>query len=611
MSISKKNSIAPLPVTSRGRAIQLDADPKGKNFLYVNGRSVIIRDLANPELSKEYTQHNCNVNVARYAPTGFYIASGDIHGNVRIWDTLGEENILKSELPVFAGKVNDIAWDFESKRIIAVGEGKETFGRSFLFDTLSSVGEISGHTKAANSISIRSGRPLRAVSGADDNTVIFYTGVPFKFNKTIRDHSSFVQSVRYSPNGDFFATAGSDGKLFLYEGKEGNLVADLSTKDNAHSGGIFSLSWSADSKQLLSSSADRTTKLWDISAQSVVQTWEFGSTFQEQQVGNLWSGDYKLSVSLNGDINYLDATSGSITKTITGHQKGITSIAISDDRKTFWSGSYDGVINKWNIEKPIAEPLKGDVHQNQIQSISPIGKDDIITIGLDDSVREAINGEVTTVTSSASAPKGGSVLKDKTVIVLANQNIVAVHKPIGSKPHTFKVPFEASALTVSPNEEHVLIGAEDGKIHVYKTSDILAESGEKISAAAVNVISSQSAIITSFSYSPDGSSVAVSDSNRKIYVYDSATFDVKLDAWVYHTAKILTVTWSPDGKHAASGGIDSNLEVWSVEFPKKHINFRNAHINGITSVAWVDDNTVITGGGDSLIKTWEIKHVTA
>lgn len=49
----------------------------------------------------------------------------DIHGNVKIWDMTQEEHLVKTETKVFSGKVADIGWDSESKRIIAVGEGKD------------------------------------------------------------------------------------------------------------------------------------------------------------------------------------------------------------------------------------------------------------------------------------------------------------------------------------------------------------------------------------------------------------------------------------------------------------------------------------------------------
>ena len=69
----------PLPATERGRPTVLGEDPNGVNFLYTNGRSVIIRNLANPESCSEYVEHAQNVTVARYAPSGNYIASAGLH----------------------------------------------------------------------------------------------------------------------------------------------------------------------------------------------------------------------------------------------------------------------------------------------------------------------------------------------------------------------------------------------------------------------------------------------------------------------------------------------------------------------------------------------------
>jgi len=45
MSYTRKSIYAVLPSTTRGQPTQLSGDPKGKNFLYTNGRSVIIRDI--------------------------------------------------------------------------------------------------------------------------------------------------------------------------------------------------------------------------------------------------------------------------------------------------------------------------------------------------------------------------------------------------------------------------------------------------------------------------------------------------------------------------------------------------------------------------------------
>lgn len=49
----------------------------------------------------------------------------DVSGKLRIWDTTQKEHLLKYEYQPFAGKIKDIAWTEDSKRIAVVGEGRE------------------------------------------------------------------------------------------------------------------------------------------------------------------------------------------------------------------------------------------------------------------------------------------------------------------------------------------------------------------------------------------------------------------------------------------------------------------------------------------------------
>lgn len=51
--------------------------------------------------------------------------SADVSGKLRIWDTTQKEHLLKYEYQPFAGKIKDIAWTEDSKRIAVVGEGRE------------------------------------------------------------------------------------------------------------------------------------------------------------------------------------------------------------------------------------------------------------------------------------------------------------------------------------------------------------------------------------------------------------------------------------------------------------------------------------------------------
>ena len=111
---------ASTPATTRGKSFFLGGDPKGENFLYTCGNSVIIRNISNPKIADTYDEHQYAPTVARYAPSGYYICSADSVGGVRIWDTTQKEHILKAEYRVLGASVFDLAWSEDSKRIVSV-----------------------------------------------------------------------------------------------------------------------------------------------------------------------------------------------------------------------------------------------------------------------------------------------------------------------------------------------------------------------------------------------------------------------------------------------------------------------------------------------------------
>ncbi|CAG8532420.1 8346_t:CDS:10, partial [Racocetra persica] len=568
-------------------AVQLGSDPKGESLLYTNGKTVIIRNLANPAVATEYTGHSAQATVARYSPSGYYVASGDIHGNVRIWDATQDEKILKNEVKVISGRINDIAWDSESKRMIAVGDGKERYGRAFLFDTGSSVGEISGHTKVINSVSIRQQRPFRAATASDDFSVVFLHGVPYKHNLTIRDHTAFVQSVKFSPDGEKLVTVGSDKKVFLYEGKTGSKLSCLSdaVATDSHKGSIFAVSWSPDGKQLLTSSGDKTAKIWDIEAQKVVQTFGFSDTIDDQQVGNFWEGEYIISLSLSGDINYLDQKSPSPVKVVKGHQKAITAFTQSED-STLFTGSYDG--------------LGGNTHTNSVTQLTSQGKK-VVSVGMDDTVR-MIDVDVksfgTSVIPTGALPKGVTVSENKIVVATINDiQLISNDKCIFS----IKVQSPPGAIAINPACTEIAVGSEDAKVRIYKLNeDKLEEQEEKLS--------SNRGAITAIAYSPNGSLLAVGDSQGKIYVYDANSKKVNISEWVFHTARIYAIAWSPDSLHLVSSSLDTNIYVWSVEKPSNRIAIKGAHQVSVSGVTFLDNNTVSSVGQDACLKTWALQY---
>ncbi|KAH8274324.1 hypothetical protein KR026_009382 [Drosophila bipectinata] len=623
-----KNIYATLPRTQRGQPIVLGADPKGKNFLYTNGNSVIIRNIENPAIADVYTEHSCAVNVAKYSPSGFYIASGDASGKIRIWDTVNKEHLLKNEFQPIAGPIKDISWSPDNQRIVAVGEGRERFGHVFMSETGTSVGEISGQSKSINSADFRPARPFRIVTGkysrgrpgvlviravahthfyirftgSEDNTTAVFEGPPFKFKMTKQEHSRFVQAVRYSPDGKFFASAGFDGKVFLYDGVSSELVGEFGSP--AHKGGVYALAWKPDSTQLLTCSGDKTCRLWQVESRELVSEFVMGATVDDQQVSCLWQGDHLITVSLSGVITYLNVADPSKPlRVVKGHNKPITVLGLSDDRSTIYTGSHDGVVTNWNSGNGTNDRITGTGHGNQINGIAAWG-DFVYTCGIDDSLRQfSVEGNVYTdyVVKLNCQPRGLAILRSENIIALAcikELTLVQDQKKIFSLP----IKYEASSIAVNADTHDVAVGGDDQKLHIYSLKAGVLEPKVELDHLGA---------VTDVSYSPDQKYLVACDAHRKVVLYSVEEYKPAHNKeWGFHSARVNTVAWSPNSLLVASGSLDTTIIIWSVANPAKHTIIKNAHPQSqITRLVWLDNNTVISTGQDCNTKVWHVETI--
>ncbi|XP_016934706.1 actin-interacting protein 1 [Drosophila suzukii] len=597
-----KNIYATLPRTQRGQPIVLGADPKGKNFLYTNGNSVIIRNIENPAIADVYTEHSCAVNVAKYSPSGFYIASGDASGKIRIWDTVNKEHLLKNEFQPIAGPIKDISWSPDNQRIVAVGEGRERFGHVFMSETGTSVGEISGQSKSINSADFRPARPFRIVTGSEDNTVAVFEGPPFKFKMTKQDHSRFVQAVRYSPDGKLFASAGFDGKVFLYDGTSSELVGEFGSP--AHKGGVYALAWKPDGSQLLTCSGDKTCRLWTVESRELVSEFVMGTTVDDQQVSCLWQGENLITVSLSGVITYLNVADPSKPlRVVKGHNKPITVLGLSDDRSTIYTGSHDGVVTNWNSGSGTNDRITGTGHGNQINGIAAWG-DFVYTCGIDDSLRQfSVEGNSYTdyVVKLNCQPRGLAILRNENIIALAcikELTLVQDQKKIFSLP----IKYEASSIAVNADTSDVAVGGDDQKLHIYSLKGGVLEPKVELDHLGA---------VTDVSYSPDLKYLVACDAHRKVVLYSVEEYKPAHNKeWGFHSARVNTVAWSPNSLLVASGSLDTTIIIWSVANPAKHTIIKNAHPQSqITRLVWLDNNTVISTGQDCNTKVWHVESI--
>lgn len=591
MPLSAKSAYAPLPSTTRGKSVFLGGDPKGNNFVYTTGNNVIVRNINNPLLVDFYLEHARAPTVAAYAPSGNYIASGDSAGQVRIWDTINAEHILKIEVQAIAGEIRDIAWTGDSSRVVAVGDGRESFAKAFSWDSGTNVGTIERHEKRINTCAARPGRPFRVVTGSEDCSVNWYEGPPFKFKSKITAHSRFVNCVRYAPNGNVFATCGSDKKVFLYEGKDATPLGEFA----GHDGGVYALCFNPDSTRLLTASADRTCRIWDVTTQALISTFQLDKTVENQQLGCLWQGPHILGVGLDGIIRYFDENSGNVVNTLYGHQVFTTAVAYDNQSNSLISTSYDSKVTRWDEATGQSAWIAGAGHTNSIQALAIQG-DVLVSGGMDDSIqfsslsawqysgaKVATDGPVNAVAASQSSDLVVGTSINSIYVVRGQQVASATRATYGPR-----------SVAISPDDSTVLVGGDDRKLHVYTLNgaNLVETSTQDFNGDVENV-----------AFSPNGDLIAVADRERFIKVFKRDSFEQTYQSRV-HTARVLGIAFSPDSARLATVSQDARLVVHSFDGSARQEIA--THRMGANNLVWINNVTIATVGQDAALRTWSL-----
>jgi len=227
----------------------------------------------------------------------------------------------------------------------------------------------------------------------------------------------------------------------------------------------------------------------------------------------------------------------------------------------------------------------------------------LVSCAMDDTVRftplnsrQYTNDAVSLDSTPADIAVGRA--SNRLVIAVVTDSIVVIRDGRVATKH--QVRYQPTSVALAVDETHIAVGTKDNKIHLYGLS------GDRVTDGPV--LEGHRGPLTAVSFSPDGKWLCSSDHNRDIFVWDLANNSIKIQGWVYHTARVSSIAWSPDSLHIASGSLDSNLIVWSIEQPNKRVLVKEAHQGGVTAVVWTNNNTVASVGQDCTLKTWRITY---
>jgi WD40 repeat protein len=107
-------------------------------------------------------------------------------------------------------------------------------------------------------------------------------------------------------------------------------------------------------------------------------------------------------------------------------------------------------------------------------------------------------------------------------------------------------------------------------------------------------------------FSPDGKRAASCGHDGLVYVWDADTLNLRA-VLVGHTQENWCVAFSPDGRRLLSAGADQTVRLWDVDTGQELRRFKG-HAGIVGSVAYCRDGRhALSGGEDRIVRLWDIE----
>ncbi|MEX2666875.1 caspase family protein [Candidatus Uabimicrobium amorphum] len=484
---------------------------------------------------------------------------------------------------------------------------------------------VYGDTSEVNSVAFSpDGKTFASCSGNSnfsndehkDYTVRLWDVATGKEIHKITGHTDSVNSVAFSPDGETFASGSHDTTVALWDVATGKEI----TKITGHTSWVRSVAFSPDGKTLASGSVDETVRLWDVATGKLITK----ITGHANDVNSVaFSPDGKtLASGSDRTVRLWDIVTGKEITKITGHTKGIRSLAFSPDGKTLASsGSHDTTVVLWDIVTR-KEIHKITGHTSYVNSVafSPDGKT-LASGSVDRTVRlwdvatgkqiTKITGHTYSVWSVAFSPDGKTLASgslDETVRLWDVATGKEITKITG---HTDRV----NSVAFSPDGKTLASASGSYNIRTEKYKDCTVRLWDVTSGKEITTITEHTASVLSVAFSPDGKTIASGAGNifglggpdgGSVKLWDVAT-GKKIHKITGHTNRVNSVAFSPNGKTLASGSGDKTVRLWDVATGKEITTITvHAHTYSVLSVAFSPDGKILASGSDATVRLWDV-----
>ena len=290
-------------------------------------------------LVRTISAHRDTVQTLTFLDHGGQLVSAGADGDIKIWDVASGQ--LLRTLKGHRRSVNAVAVSPDGKLLASAGNERDVF----LWDPASGkrLGALAGHSYDVYALAFSpDGRWL--ASAGRDHSIILWDLNTRRLARRFAGHDDSVLSLAFAPGSDWLLSGGEHGDLKRWSVATGNELDNLAS----HRGQpILAVGVSPDGKWFASAGSDNQIRIWNADNDQMkclpAESRGAANAF-------VFTPDGRQLVAAGADhsLRVWDVTSCTLDLEVPGPGGDIQAIALSADTRTVATGGSDKLVRIWN-----------------------------------------------------------------------------------------------------------------------------------------------------------------------------------------------------------------------------------------------------------------------
>jgi|GEM_PF-6944173 len=284
--------------------------------------------------------HTSNVKYAAWSPDGQWLASSAWDKSVRIWEAVSGREV--QVLLGHSGLNIHLDWSPDGTLLASAGQDgvriwNAQSGREIHF--------LNSHTEMVIYVDW-SPDGTKLVSASEDNTIRVWDTKTGEDTHLISGHTDIVTQVLWNPQGTHFSSISWDGTIRIWstDGKEVHRIETKEGFQNAPS----TISWSPDGSKLAAGSRAKAGLIIDAVSGNIIQTLS-GHKRGIQHIDWDASGQKIATASWDKTVRIWDAK-GTLIKVLEGPRAGVMYVDWSPDGTQIAAAASSSLIHVWDVK---------------------------------------------------------------------------------------------------------------------------------------------------------------------------------------------------------------------------------------------------------------------